>query len=167
MPTDDASPPPPASEGPTMDRRTLLKTGAGVAAVGAVTTRAGPLEDLSPVGGANAIAPLIAYAAVGVFGGTGLGYLYGTTLDGAIDVVNENISEDELTAHQNSRSEMENYQLDIVQIENTLQDTGTLAHQEARDEIATAWESGVPASDALSGALARIDQYYPERIKNN
>ncbi|MCU4716809.1 outer membrane protein assembly factor BamB family protein [Halapricum hydrolyticum] len=168
MATENQSGPPPDAGG--VSRRTLLKAGAGAATVGAITTRPGPLEDveISPVGEADAAIGVatVALASVMAGGVVASGALYGAKVKDYREMLAD-VQKDQVEAHASAYDEMDEYGFQILEWENTLADSMTQAHINARDAVADAWEAGKSASEAQSDAYAEIDDYYAERVEHN
>jgi hypothetical protein len=153
-----------------MDRRTLLKSAAGAATVGAVTSRVGPLEAVDPIG--NAEGAVVSTVTLAVAGGVAIsgvttGYFFGTKLSDYQDAVDAAVENDLVLAHGNAVSANQSYNADIVQVGNTLTRSSTMGHQEARHAIASAWQDGKTASEALSDAHAAIETYYADPVERN
>ena len=143
-----------------LSRRDALRAGAAgsVAAAAGGAGAAASADSVKADTGSFVYAPT-APDRVGLAAAKGIGSV--------LDWVSDSNAEDLTILHREAVSEMESYDAHIVNVDNTLTDTDTMANLEAREAIARAWEDGKDEGEAFNEALSAINNYYAERLERN
>ncbi|QZA89499.1 hypothetical protein K0C01_05020 [Salinarchaeum sp. IM2453] len=143
-----------------LSRRDALRVGAAgsVAAAAGGAGAAASADSVKADTGSFVYAPT-APNRVGLAAAKGIGSV--------LDWVSDSNAEDLAILHAEARSELESLDAHLVNLDNTLTDTNTMANLEAREAIARAWEDGKDVGDAYTDALSAINDYYAERVERN
>jgi len=152
---------PPPDAGAVMSRRSLLKAGAGAAAVGAVTTSGGRLEELSPVGDADA------------FLGPGIAVDAGAWVAGQIGVLGSDGPPEGLTTgalkeqvYRTARTRKSTNASTFVDNRNIINYLPEVAFSDAKKAAIEALNNGKSKSEVQSAAQSAANTHYVTVEKN-
>lgn len=140
---------------PTITRRTFLKASAAAvpaATLGTTATTGAKAASLGPM-------PVSPKAMSVVDWATG-------SIDASKDV-NESPDENKVALHQTAMSAKEWLDTTLVYASNHLEDAKSIAHIEARNALATAWENGKTSDEGAGQATQAIDDYYAKTLYVN